>query len=230
MISCYTILEEFSAISAIIRLVLSAVLGALIGVERGTKRRPAGLRTFSLVCLGSALSMVTNQFLVEQYNGGDPSRLAAQVISGIGFLGIGTIVVTGKNYVRGLTTAATLWVTATLGIAIGAGFIYGGMITFILIMIIIRALSIVSRHQEQYNRMIGLCLEVDQEFGSKTVLGFIHERNYSISYIEKSKKTSLVDKAVVIIVELDMKKKYKHDLLISELSQLDCVYYVEEIC
>ena len=77
--------------------------------------------------------MITDEYLVVTYGTGDPARLAAQVISGIGFLGVGTIIVTGKNYVKGLTTAASLWTTACLGIAIGAGYIAGSLLAFFFI-------------------------------------------------------------------------------------------------
>ena len=102
-------LEQFNLLSVFVRLALSTVLGGLIGLERGSHGQPAGLRTFALVCLGATIAMITDEYLVVTYGTGDPARLAAQVISGIGFLGVGTIIVTGKNYVKGLTTAASLW-------------------------------------------------------------------------------------------------------------------------
>ena len=98
------------------------MLGGIVGVEREKKGRPAGLRTYMLVCSGSALVMMTNQYLAVCYPQVDVSRMASQVISGIGFLGAGTIILTGKNQVRGLTTAAGLWAVACLGLAIGIGF------------------------------------------------------------------------------------------------------------
>lgn len=223
--------EQFSYGSAILRLIMAAVLGGLIGIERGTKRRPAGLRTFSLVCLGAALSMVTNEFLAQIYGTVvDPTRLAAQVISGIGFLGVGTIIITGKNYVRGLTTAATLWVTATIGIAVGAGFLTGGVVAFLLSMFIIGVLSRISRYQEQHNRMIGLSIEVEKDEGTQEVLAYINNKKYAITTIEKSRKSAVVAKAIVIMLEIDMKKRHSHDEIIQELSALKSVYYVEEIC
>ena len=118
--------EESFMGSVLIRLVCAAVCGGIIGFERGLKGRPAGLKTFSLVCIGATMVMVTNEYIIEYVSGGsgDPARLAAQVISGIGFLGAGTIMVTGANQVKGLTTAAALWVTAAIGITIGSGFYF----------------------------------------------------------------------------------------------------------
>ncbi|MDF2532861.1 MAG: hypothetical protein K0R80_3398 [Clostridia bacterium] len=125
----------------LVRLALACILGGLIGMERGRNRQPAGLRTHILVCVGATLVMLCNIFLFELYKGianVDPARLSAQVISGIGFLGAGTIIKEGLS-IRGLTTAASLWVVACLGIAVGLGFYVGAILTtsFILIILII---------------------------------------------------------------------------------------------
>ncbi len=107
----------------IIKLALAAVLGGFIGLERESLSRPAGLRTYTLVCVGSALAMVVSLDMYHQYYqtvNADPGRIAAQVVSGIGFLGAGTIMREGAT-VRGLTTAAGLWVVACIGLAVGAG-------------------------------------------------------------------------------------------------------------
>jgi putative Mg2+ transporter-C (MgtC) family protein len=110
----------------IIRLVLAMVLGGLIGLEREFTNRPAGFRTHTLVCMGSALVMITSNYIFEMYHemvNLDPARLGAAVVSGIGFLGAGTILKDGVR-IRGLTTAASLWVVACVGLAAGAG-LYG---------------------------------------------------------------------------------------------------------
>ncbi|WP_252227670.1 MgtC/SapB family protein [Caldicoprobacter algeriensis] len=110
----------------VFKLVLAMVLGGLVGLEREITNRPAGFRTHTLVCMGSTLVMVTSMHLFMLYHdivNLDPARLGAQVISGIGFLGAGTIL-KDKARVRGLTTAASLWVVACIGLAVGAG-LYG---------------------------------------------------------------------------------------------------------
>ena len=103
------------------RIILSVLFGGILGMERGMKNRGAGLRTYMLVCLGSCVVMMTNQFLYQSYQSGDPARLGAQVINGIGFLGAGTIIVTKRNQIKGLTTAAGLWTSACAGLALGIG-------------------------------------------------------------------------------------------------------------
>lgn len=113
---------QVSVMSVSIRLGTAFVLGGILGMERGLKQRPAGLRTHMLVCVGACLIMLTNLYICQQFGTGDPVRMGAQVVSGIGFLGAGTIVVTRHNQIRGLTTAAGLWAAAAVGLATGVGF------------------------------------------------------------------------------------------------------------
>ncbi len=114
------------------RLILSAVIGGVIGIEREASNRPAGFRTHILVSVGSTLIMLVSIYGVPE--GADPARIAAQVVSGVGFLGAGTILRTG-SHIKGLTTAASLWVCAGIGLAIGSGFYLGGIITAIIVIL-----------------------------------------------------------------------------------------------
>ncbi len=116
----------------VVRLILALLLGGLIGKERGQLNRPAGLRTHMIVCTASALIMLFGSFVAIDYPDIDVTRLAAQVVSGIGFLGAGAILKDGFS-VRGLTTAATLWVVACVGLAVGGGFYVGAIITTLLV-------------------------------------------------------------------------------------------------
>lgn len=116
-----------------VRLVVAMVLGGLIGLERSSKHKDAGVRTHSLVCLGSAAIMVLSGFSEGEYR--DPMRLAAQVISGIGFIGAGVIWMDKNNVKRGLTTAANIWVTAGLGLVVGYGMYDIAIVTFVLMLI-----------------------------------------------------------------------------------------------
>jgi len=120
-----------------IRLIAACILGGIIGYERENTNRPAGFRTHILVCVGSALVMITSEFLVERFSGVvnlDPQRMGAQVISGIGFLGAGTII-RNRFSVKGLTTAASLWAVSCVGLAIGTGFYEGAILATLLIYI-----------------------------------------------------------------------------------------------
>ncbi len=128
-----------SVYEIIFKLALACILGAMIGLERESLNRPAGLRTYTLVCVGSALAMIVSIDIYMQYYqtvNADPGRIAAQVISGIGFLGAGTIMREGAS-VRGLTTAAGLWVVACIGLAVGAGLYIPAVATTIIILFVL---------------------------------------------------------------------------------------------
>jgi putative Mg2+ transporter-C (MgtC) family protein len=139
----------------IARLLLACILGGIIGYERESTNRPAGFRTHILVCVGSALVMITSEFIFKKYNGLtsiDPTRLGAQVISGIGFLGAGTIIREGFS-VKGLTTAASLWAVSCVGLAAGIGFYEGALAATALIYITLILLKRMEDHfskKEQY--------------------------------------------------------------------------------
>ena len=112
------------------------ICGGIIGIEREYKRRPAGFRTHILICLGAAMTTLTSQYFylcLEQYT--DMARLGAQVVAGIGFIGAGTIIVTRRQRVKGLTTAAGLWAAAIIGLTLGGGFYEGGLFATILILV-----------------------------------------------------------------------------------------------
>lgn len=223
--------EEFNFGSILFRLVLATFLGGCIGLERGTRRRPAGLRTFSLVCLGSALATIANLYLLEiSSSNADIGRIPAGVVSGIGFLGVGTIVMTGKNYVKGLTTAACLWVTGVLGIAIGADCIVASLISFLLILFIMKVLYYVGKYQIEKNRFIQLYIELDKEKGLSFLTDFVVSKGFEICSIDKQKKDFVImRKDTALEIEVDMKKHHSHSAFLSELSGLEMVHYVEEV-
>ncbi len=134
---------DLNSTSAIFRLFLSMVLGSLIGIERKRKGQMAGLRTFALISMGSCVAMMLSIYVCQETVGllrGDPSRIAAQVISGIGFLGAGTIIQM-KGSVRGLTTAAGIWIIATIGMAVGCGLYMVAIVTTILVLVVLTILE-----------------------------------------------------------------------------------------
>lgn len=131
----------------VLRLLLAVLLSGLVGLEREAKGRAAGFRTHILVCVGSALIMLTGLHLFSLYRGTsevDPTRLAAQVVSGIGFLGAGTII-QFRDSVRGLTTAASVWAAAGIGIAVGAGFYTGAVATTAIVLLVLLMMSSLER-------------------------------------------------------------------------------------
>ena len=134
-------------IGAIVKLVLSLLLGATIGMERRRKGQIAGLRTFALISMGATLAMLISIYIPQEYMGlknGDPGRIAAQVVSGVGFLGAGAIIQM-KGSVRGLTTAAGIWMTACIGLAVGAGMYLISIITTLLIIFILVNIELIEQ-------------------------------------------------------------------------------------
>lgn len=222
-------LEEFNLLSVCLRLALATFLGGMIGLERGSHGQPAGLRTFALVCLGACIAMITDEYLVATYETGDPARLAAQVISGIGFLGVGTIIVTGKNYVKGLTTAASLWTTACLGIAIGSGYIVGSLVAFCFIVFVMTVMTSLSHYVDEHNTKIKLYLEVDKNEGIQALYDYVEKNGYTVSSIDKQKRQSLQGKDAVLIIVIDLNKRCSHTEFINGLNQNDAIHYIEEI-
>ena len=155
----WELLVGFNVWSIIFRVVLAALLGGLIGSERGRHGRAAGMRTHILVCLGSAITSLTGLYAVETLGyTGDVFRISAQVVSGIGFLGAGTILVRNRSIVTGLTTAAGMWATASIGIAVGYGFYVGAIAASLLCLLFIPMLGKV-----EYKRKLlsSLYVEVD---------------------------------------------------------------------
>ena len=222
-------IQDLNILSVCIRLGLATIIGGIIGAERGAHGQPAGMRTFALVCLGAAIAMVTDEYLVTVYQTGDPARLAAQVISGIGFLGVGTIIVTGKNYVKGLTTAAGLWATACLGIAIGSGYIIGSLIAFAFIAFVMTVMTRLSHYIDEYSSKIKLYLEVDKVDGISALSSFLEEKGYTIASIDKQKRQSLQGKDTVLIITINLHMRCSHTEFIEGLYQSDAIHYIEEI-
>lgn len=148
----------------ILRLLLSAFFGGLIGVEREINNRPAGLRTHVLVALGACLIMMISMYGFNGY--GDPARLAAQVVSGIGFLGAGTILNKG-NSIRGLTTAASLWVCGGIGLAVGNGYYVGAIATAVIVLFTLITLGLLENRffKNKYRVLIIQCEEKPGKIG-----------------------------------------------------------------
>ena len=176
-------LRDFNVVSITIRLVLAMIFGGAIGLERGKQGRAAGMRTHIFVCLGATLTTMIGYFSLFQFNTGDPLRVAAQVISGIGFLGVGTILIKGRFQITGLTTAAGLWCAAAIGIALGAGFYEGALITFICSAITISTLWRVEYILNKKYRRVGIYVEISSDKYIRTMIDLI-ESKYHVSDVQ----------------------------------------------
>lgn len=161
-------LLEFNMLQVVIRTFLAVLVGCLIGAERARHGRAAGMRTHILVCLGAAMTSMTSLFVAEVIGyGGDVLRIPAQVISGIGFLGAGMIILKNNNMIVGLTTAAGIWATATIGIAIGYGFCFGAVIVTLLLMISVNLFARIERHRK--NAEI-IYIEIDDMYQTNQII------------------------------------------------------------
>ncbi len=149
ILSIADILNDFNAVSVFFRLLLAALVGGAVGSQRGRLGRAAGLRTHILVCLGATMTSMVGLYAGYVLGfANDPMRVGAQVISGIGFLGAGTILTRNNSQVTGLTTAAGLWTTASIGLAIGIGFYWAVVVSFIIVMITISILTKLERSRK----------------------------------------------------------------------------------
>ncbi|MBP1927384.1 putative Mg2+ transporter-C (MgtC) family protein [Sedimentibacter acidaminivorans] len=212
-----------------IRVLLSLILGGIIGIERSRKNHPAGFRTYMLVCLSSTLVMMTNQFIYIWFEGTDPARLGAQVISGIGFLGVGTIIVTRRNQVRGLTTAAGLWTSACLGLAIGIGFYEGAIIVGFSVLLIMTMFKKLDIYLTSNNRIITIYASFSSIESFDNFIIFCNNLGLKVIDIEMNKHSNIKDSSVISILNLKSKKRCSHLELIRKLSDFDGLIHIEEL-
>lgn len=213
----------------IIRILLSIFIGGLIGLDRGMKNRPAGLRTYMLVCAGSCLIMMTNQYIYQFTNSGDPMRLGAQVVSGIGFLGAGTIVVTRHNQIKGLTTAAGLWASAGIGLAIGIGFYEGAIVASIGIYSILTILQRLDNRMHKRIRIIEICVELRNDVPLHTFLQDVRELDLRIDSVQFEPENGYDTGTRAVILTLKSQKAEDHYHLREKILKINGVEYLEEL-
>lgn len=176
-------LRDFNIASIAIRLVLAMIMGGTIGLERGKQGRAAGMRTHIFVCMGATLTTMIGYFSLMHYETGDPLRVAAQVISGIGFLGVGTILLKGRFQITGLTTAAGLWCAAAIGIALGAGFYEGAIVTFICSVLTVTTFWRVEHILNKKYSRFGIYIEISSDKYVRDMIDLL-DHNYRISDIQ----------------------------------------------
>ena len=230
MVSVFDGLRDMTMASVSVRMLLAVLCGGLIGVEREFKRRPAGFRTHILICLGATMTTLTSQYLylvMHYYT--DIARLGAQVVAGIGFIGAGTIIVTRRQRVKGLTTAAGLWVAAIIGLAIGGGFYEGGIIVTALVLIAEMVFSkweyrILERAPE-----INLYMEYADRKSLEAVLKVYREREIKVLNMEITRSGEDDAPKTCAIFTLRLNKKCLTDKLITIIHSTPGVLLVEEL-
>ncbi len=219
-------LREFNIMTALIRLVTAFILAGIVGFEREKKGHAAGLRTHILVCMGAALTTLTGIFCAETLRlGSDPMRIGAQVISGIGFIGAGTIMVTRGTHVRGLTTAAGLWSTAAIGLALGAGFYEGAIVCTLFISIVISRLKGLDRLLNKRKKYMDVYIEIYGTNNVNAVLDKLSELGIGISETDISAPKSGKTENVGVSFELYSKNKER----LTEKEVTDLIREIEHI-
>ena len=221
-------LREVTYLAVVLRIVLAVIFGGVIGLERGLKNRPAGMRTYMLVCVGACLIMLTNQYLFQVTSAGDPMRLGAQVVSGIGFLGAGTIIVTKHNQIKGLTTAAGLWAAAGVGLALGVGFYEAAVVAGFAVFSV---LTLLQRMDNRLHRNARF-LEVYIEFSEKTSIGelmrSIRELDFEITSMQLENAIP-EDGSRALIAALKAQKRGDHAKLLEKIRKIEGIVYLEEL-
>ena len=241
MINALDFLRAFTYPSILLRLTLAMLFGGVIGLEGTRKGRPAGFRTYMLVSLGSALTVLLGQYealMLDTYWEGitdtlgvrvDVARFGAQVINGIGFLGAGTILVTDRQQVKGLTTAAGLWVSACVGLAIGAGFYECIFVAFLLAFAIVKLLPYVEDAVVENLRNMNLYIEYDRLEHTGLVVSQIRALDVQIYEIEIDRRGIREGKRPSAVFILRLKQKMPHTQVLAHISTLECISAIEEI-
>ncbi len=221
--------ESFNMWGAVLRMLLAVICGGLIGIEREHKRRPAGFRTHILICLGASLTTLTSQYIYLQLDMfTDLTRLGAQVIAGIGFIGVGTVIVTKRRQVKGLTTAAGLWASAIVGLAVGAGYFEAALIATAMILLVELVLARFEWFLMSTARDIHLYIEYKENDSLEKIDEYLRNRGILVSdlHITKSANSS---KLPCAIYSLQLPRKMTHDRVMTALSEIDGVVSVEEL-
>ena len=218
----------------IIRLCVAGLCGTVIGLDREYRVKDAGFRTHFLVALGSALIMIVSQYgfadiLMHTGVGLDPSRIAAQVVSGIGFIGAGTIVVTRQHRVKGLTTAAGLWASAIIGLALGGGFYEGALLTTVLVLVEESFLSRLEYRILDHVPEINLYMEYTGKPCLEEVLRFLRENKVSLQDMEITRNSDSESHNACAIFSLRFSKGVSVDELLTHVSQIEGVITVQEL-
>lgn len=222
-------LREVTYLAVFLRIFAAALLGGIMGIERGMKNRAAGLRTYMLVCVGSCLIMLTNQFVYQAYGAGDPVRMGAQVVSGIGFLGAGTIIVTRRHQVKGLTTAAGLWASAGVGLALGIGFYEGAVAGAITVLVVMTFLQRMDTKMHSSTRSLDIYFEISSSVALSNLLHQIRANDFEISDVQKTASLDLEDSIRAYTAVIKTKKRRPQNETVEKLMAIDGILYAEAL-
>lgn len=222
-------MREVTYLAIALRIIVAVIVGGLLGLERGLKNRPAGLRTYMLVCVGSCLVMLTNQYMVQAYSTGDPVRMGAQVVSGIGFLGAGTIIVTRRNQIKGLTTAAGLWASAGIGLALGVGFYEAALIGGFAVFFVMTLMQRMDHSMHRRTKILEVYIELDNNLSLGDFLREIRSRDIEVVETQRDLDSEPENSVRSYVSTLKLQKRQHHAEVVDEIHAIPGVVYVEEL-
>ena len=232
-------LREFNFASVAARLTLALLFGGMLGMNRAKKRRPAGFRTYMLVCLGATLAMILGQYethllmlhwgdVVDPVgNRVDVVRFGAQVINGIGFLGAGTVVVTGRQEVKGLTTAAGLWGSACAGLAIGAGFYECALAALVIMWMTVKLLPEIEDYIIAKSRNMNIYVEFNSMSALGEIISTFKSLDAHIYDVDINRGSQGLNPGAVFSVRLGHWRP--HAEVLATISHMDCVTMINEV-
>ena len=241
MEAIFASVRELNLLSVLVRLFLAMFLGGIVGLERGRKHRAAGFRTYMLVCIGAALTMLLGQYqdfmlttrwasvVSEVGSRSDIARYGAQVISGIGFLGAGTIVLTGRKEIKGLTTAAGLWACACMGLAICAAFYECVILGLVLVYLCIRVLPLLEIRMRKKSRHMNLYIEFSSIQDFRATVSCLRQMGVTVSDVEIEPGQKEFQEYSNAVLNLKLKNKQSHSEILSAVSQLDHLHKIGEM-
>ncbi len=212
----------------LLRLSIAMLASCIIGMDRGLKRRGAGVKTHVLVCLGSALVALTNEYAYMNFSNVDMTRLAAQVVSGVGFLGVGTIVVTGRNQVRGLTTAAGLWACACIGLAAGFGFLSGALIATAFIMFTFKIMSNLDYYLLKTSKIFEIFIEFESIHDVSLFIAEMRQNEMKVANLEIN-RAELSQGSISALATVQVDDAAKRATVMADIRRMPGVKFVEEL-
>lgn len=213
-------LREVTWIAVIVRILVAFLLGGIIGVERGLKQRPAGLRTYMLVCVGACMIMLTNQYIFQIFKTGDPVRMGAQVVSGIGFLGAGTIIVTKHSQIKGLTTAAGLWASAAVGLATGIGFYEAAITGAVVIFFTLTVLNRLDMRMHRKARYFDVYIELPKQIGLGAFINDMRSKDILVEDLQMESPSGVDNTTRSFIMTLYTKKRIERAAMTAILHEI----------
>ena len=221
-------LREVTYLAVALRIFAAVIIGGILGMERGMKNRPAGLRTYMLVCVGACVVMLTNQYIYQVFGSGDPVRMGAQVVSGIGFLGAGTIIVTRRNQIKGLTTAAGLWSAAGVGLALGIGFYEAAIVGTVAVFFVMTLLQRMDNKLHRRSRQLEAYIELSS-ISLGDFLRTMREADIEVSDVQREFGEEESDGTRAYIATLKGKTRKNHQELMEKVLEIHGVEFVEEL-